>query len=101
MVLIFTQKKNFQMSSLFWCSVLFGIVIAVLLSYLVFVNYSLLSTPPEPSQLCQSIWTEQQIRTRYRELETKPHDFTKNLPPKTNRRYLVIGGSGKFSLYSL
>lgn len=41
-------------------------------------------------------WTVEEINEGYERLKKNPADFTKLLPPKLDRRYVVVGGSGLF-----
>ena len=63
--------------------------------YLWHVNQAMSGTPEEVKKITPNRWTEEEIRETYTRLEKEPIDFTPPLPPKLNRRYIVVGGSGK------
>ncbi|KAK5061549.1 hypothetical protein LTR84_008093 [Exophiala bonariae] len=58
------------------------------------LNRNITSIPPEALQLSGEPWTNDDIRNAWNKFERVEHDFTKYLPPKQNRRYVVFGGSG-------
>lgn len=70
-------------------------LIACLVAYLARLNYMLNGTPEEVQRLVGERWTPLQLREKYEELEERPINYTSQLPPKLDRRYIVTGGSGK------
>ncbi|VUC23608.1 unnamed protein product [Clonostachys rosea] len=70
-----------------------GIVSVLSIAYLVRLNVLLKGTPIEGRKLLTP-WTEELRRKAYRELENNPVDWTADLPPKLDRRYIVTGGNG-------
>ena len=71
------------------------LLIACLVAYLARVNYMMRGTPEEVRLLAGERWTPQLLREKYEELQRRPVDYTSQLPPKLDRRYIVTGGSGK------
>jgi hypothetical protein len=74
-------------------------MVAVVLgiAYLYHVSQGLSGVPDEVIKLSPHRWTEKEIRETYARLKKDPIDFTPHLPPKQERRYIVVGGSGKLS----
>jgi len=82
---------------LFWpVTILAGAVILVVW-WLYRINQNLTSLPPEVLKLSAEEWTDEQIRSAWKKFEREGHNFVKYLPPKQNRRYVVVGGSGQLS----
>lgn len=50
--------------------------------------------PDEVLKLSPHRFTDQEIRDTYKKVTEKPLDWTPHLPPKLERRYVVVGGSG-------
>jgi hypothetical protein len=79
-------------------SVLLGIgaIGAILFWYLVHVDRAMREIPEESRKLSppSERWTKDQVLHAYEKIKKTPIDFTPHLPPKQNRRYIVIGGSG-------
>lgn len=73
-------------------------VVAAVLLFLLFwawkVNRAMKTTPPEVFRLTKGPWLAEDIRKVYRRVEETPPDWTPHLPPKLERRYIVVGGSG-------
>lgn len=67
---------------------LFGI------GYLWRLNKVMTQAPPEAVHASPYRWSDHEIKETYNRLKVKPVDWTKHLPPKANRRYVVTGGSG-------
>jgi len=72
-------------------SILLGALI-VFAFYLIHVNVALSGVPGEAKALSPSRFTKEAIFDTYRRLLKKP--IKVKLPPKTGRRYIVVGGSG-------
>lgn len=69
---------------------------AVLLSlYLYRVNQLWTSVPQEALDYSPHRWTDDEILKTYERVCREPIDFKKVLPPKLERRYVVVGGSGE------
>jgi hypothetical protein len=67
---------------------------AVILIYLWLANHAMCRRMPEAMKYAQEPWTEEEMRRTYEEAQKSPVDFRSFLPPKKNRRYIVVGGSG-------
>jgi nucleoside-diphosphate-sugar epimerase len=72
----------------------FGLSIVLAVLYLVHINIGLERVPKEARQLSPKRWTEEEIRSTYQKVCENPVDFTPHLPPRLERRYVVVGGSG-------
>lgn len=71
----------------------FGLVIFLVLSlYVIHVNISLSSIPEEVQKISPERYDPETIRKTYDRLLKEP--ITVKLPPKTGRRYIVVGGAG-------
>ena len=70
-------------------------LVACLVVYLGLVQRAMLSAPPDAVNLTQKRWTKEHMQRRLEEIKSTPIDVKKSLPPKTGRRYIVVGGSGK------
>ncbi|OLN97006.1 Sterol-4-alpha-carboxylate 3-dehydrogenase, decarboxylating 2 [Colletotrichum chlorophyti] len=68
--------------------------IAALLLYLWKINRAMSTTPPEALRISPDRWTPEQIKRTLEHLERQPIDWTPHLPPKLDRRYVVVGGAG-------
>ncbi|RAK95105.1 putative 3-beta hydroxysteroid dehydrogenase/isomerase family protein [Aspergillus ibericus CBS 121593] len=64
------------------------------LLYLYHVNRGMKSIPDEVLRITPHRWTPEEIKAAYEEAIRNPIDVRKSLPPKQNRRYIVVGGSG-------
>ncbi|GAQ44427.1 hypothetical protein AtubIFM54640_011144 [Aspergillus tubingensis] len=62
--------------------------------YLYHVNRGMTGTPEEVSRLSPHRWTVNEIKAAYEDSIRNPVDVQKSLPPKQNRRYIVVGGAG-------
>lgn len=62
--------------------------------YLWRVNRLMHSTPDDARRLTQPIWTDDELRNAYKKAQSHPIDVRPFLFDRTNRRYLVTGGSG-------
>jgi hypothetical protein len=60
--------------------------------YLFLVNRRLSSTPSEVQAISPTRFDQATIKANYERLSKNP--ITINLPPKTGRRYIVVGGTG-------
>ncbi|KAI1333264.1 dehydrogenase-like protein [Xylariaceae sp. FL0255] len=71
------------------------IVLAVLGgAYLWRLNLAMSGTPPEAMKASPFRWADSEIKETYKRVKARPIDWTKVLPPKLNRRYIITGGSG-------
>ncbi|KAF2433022.1 dehydrogenase-like protein [Tothia fuscella] len=71
-----------------------AITISLLFAYLYHLSSALSGVPEEVLKLSPHRWTEQECRETYEKVKEKPIDFNAHLPPKQDRRYIVVGGSG-------
>ena len=69
-----------------------GLVLLAL--YLWHVDHGMRVVPAEVTKLSPHRWTDEEVRETYERLAAKPLDWTPHLPPKLDRRYVVVGGSG-------
>lgn len=85
-------------------SILLSIITAISLFgvlWLYRVNKAMQAVPEEAAKAFPGHWTSQQIRETYERLKKTPSDFVKHLPPKLDRKYVVVGGAGKMILFFL
>ncbi|KAL4933643.1 putative 3-beta hydroxysteroid dehydrogenase/isomerase family protein [Aspergillus undulatus] len=69
-------------------------LVAIGIAYLHHVNSAMCRVPDEARKLSPHRWTVDEIKTAYKKAVHDPVDVTKSLPPKQDRRYIVVGGSG-------
>jgi nucleoside-diphosphate-sugar epimerase len=62
--------------------------------YIRHVERALKSTPKEALRQSPRRWTDEEIKSTYERISAHPIDIKPHLPPKQNRRYVVVGGSG-------
>lgn len=72
-----------------------GAIATIIIFWLYRVNCGFKSIPPEVVRASPRRWTKDEIRETYERLKRKPLDFLKETPPRLERRYVVVGGSGK------
>jgi hypothetical protein len=77
--------------------VIVGFVLLVCL-YLYHVNRALGTVVADARALGGAKWTTKDLDKAWEQEEKDPIDIRKFLPPKQGRRYIVIGGAGKFSI---
>jgi hypothetical protein len=77
--------------------VLIGVGASILfLSYYLWnLNRALAGTPEEAQKVSSHRWTPEEVKAVYARIEKNPINETPLLPPKLERRYVVVGGSGK------
>ena len=78
---------------MFWAVAVAVAVMAA--AWLMRINAAMLSVPDEARKASPRRWTKEQLRDAYERVKQKPIDFTKLLPPRLERRYVVVGGSGE------
>lgn len=71
-----------------------AVLFALGAAYLWRLNKVMSQTPPDAVRASPYRWADTEVRDTYKRIKTKPIDWTKHLPPKANRRYIVTGGSG-------
>lgn len=72
-----------------------AIAVLLLCLYLYKLNMAMTSIPEEAHAVRPHPWTDEEIRETYERVCKEPIDFTKRLPPKLERRYIIVGGSGQ------
>ncbi|KAK4128858.1 NAD(P)-binding protein [Parathielavia appendiculata] len=77
---------------MFWAVT--GAFAFIVLAWLWRINAAMQSVPESARQASPRRWTERELRDTYERLKQKPLDFVKLLPPRLDRRYVVVGGSG-------
>ena len=70
-------------------------LVALLFLYLYLVEQAMVSVPEEVSKAAPHRWTEEEIRETYETIKRSPIDVNGQVPPKLERRYIVVGGSGQ------
>ena len=71
----------------------FAVLLGVL--YLRHVDHAIAVPPPEAIALSPQRWSQEAIAQAAKEMEQFPLSAVPHLPPKTGRRYIVVGGSGE------
>ena len=89
-----TDFEDVMWSKEFCFVAAFCAVALVVLLYLARINRILNSVPVAIQGLTGSPWTKNQLKIMYDELEMQPPDYTSQLPPRLDRRYIVTGGNG-------
>jgi hypothetical protein len=69
-------------------------VVVIAVVHLVHIQWAMDRIPDEINDISPHRWTEEEIRETYERIQAKPIDFKPLLPPRLNRRYVVVGGSG-------
>lgn len=70
-------------------------ILGVGLIWLYRFNRALNSVPDEARKLAPRRWTPQEVRDTQERLRQTPIDFLKVIPPRLERRYVIVGGSGQ------
>ncbi|KAI8624682.1 dehydrogenase-like protein [Xylariaceae sp. FL1651] len=70
------------------------VLLAIGAAYLWRLNKVMSQTPPEAVEVSPYRWSDHEIKETYKRIKSHPIDWTKHLPPKLNRRYVITGGSG-------
>ncbi|KAI1367289.1 3-beta hydroxysteroid dehydrogenase/isomerase [Xylaria arbuscula] len=71
-----------------------AVLFALGFAYLWRLNKVMGQTPPEAVKASPYRWADTEIKETYKRIKANPIDWSKHLPPKANRRYVVTGGSG-------
>lgn len=71
----------------------------LLLLYLCRLNQIMFAVPKDALKHSPHRWTDDEIRETYERVCKAPIDLTQVTPPKLDRRYIVVGGSGAFSTF--
>lgn len=80
--------------------ILLASILGLAALYVNHVNSAMKRVPPEAQQASPHRWTVDEVKEAYKKSIENPVDTTKSVPPKQSRRYVVVGGSGTFSLSS-
>ena len=86
------------MATTFDVLVVILVVFALAVVYLRSVNRAMDTTPPEALQISPKRWTPNDVKKAYAEFAEHPTNYSKLLPERTGRRYIVTGGSGMYLL---
>lgn len=71
------------------------ITLTLVFLYLYHVNQGMTAVPEEARRLSPQRWTVDEVKAAYDRNVNSPIDVAKQLPPKQNRRYVVVGATGK------
>ena len=71
-----------------------AIGLCLFLLYLRHVEKGLATVPEEVTKLASPAWTKEAILAAYNKVSKRRIDFQSQVPPKLNRRYVIVGGSG-------
>ena len=74
------------------------VMLATLFTLYVWHNDAKMKAPP-PNNLGTEAWSEKLIHETYDRISAKPHLLAGKLPPKTGRRYIVVGGVGSLTAF--
>lgn len=77
---------------------LVAILLALLsiLLYLYHVNRGMSQVPEEARRTSPHRWTLDEVKSAYSRNVNSPIDVVRHLPPKQNRRYVVVGAAGDY-----
>ncbi|OHE92314.1 3-beta hydroxysteroid dehydrogenase/isomerase [Colletotrichum orchidophilum] len=67
----------------------FGLL-AALLAYLWKINRAMSTIHPEALRVSPDRWTPEKVRHTFERMEKQPIDWTPHLPPKLDRRYVIL-----------
>lgn len=67
------------------------VILSMLFALYVWLNDKKMKAPP-PNNLGSEAWSKNLIQETYERVASKPRLFEGKLPPKTERRYIVVGG---------
>jgi putative NADH-flavin reductase len=73
-------------------------LVGLVVLYLYHVNRGMSEVPEEARLLSPHRWTVDQVKAAYKKSTEAPVDVTRHLPPKQQRRYIVVGGSGSLTI---
>ena len=66
--------------------------VTVLIWYIFSNDRRLSALPAAALKYSPKRFTASEVRETYKRLREEPHDVLKALPPRTGRRYIVVGG---------
>lgn len=78
---------------------LLGVVVVVV--FMVRLNWVMTQTPQEALEHLGQPLTRKGVRSVDARIKAEGIDFRKNHPPRLDRRYIIVGGSGWLSCVSL
>ncbi|KAL1839146.1 hypothetical protein VTJ49DRAFT_1842 [Mycothermus thermophilus] len=70
------------------------VAVALLVLYLFRANSALKTVPDLVRKASPHRWTKEEVQETYERVKKEPFDFTRLLPRRLDRRYVVVGGSG-------
>lgn len=73
--------------------------LVALIVYAIRVDQVMRNTPPEALKHMPRFIDAEEIRSTYEDIKKNGIDFAKELPPRRERRYVVVGGSGEWELF--
>lgn len=68
--------------------------VGLLVTYAVLLNSLMAGAPTEATKLAGAPITVEQIKSVRDRLQKQPIDYEALLPPRQERRYVIVGGSG-------
>ncbi|EJD05372.1 NAD-binding protein [Fomitiporia mediterranea MF3/22] len=69
-------------------------IIYVALWYVQQNDRKLCAVPPAVANVASHHWSDEEIKAEYARIQANPIDIRSVLPPRTGRKYIVIGGAG-------
>lgn len=79
---------------------IFVAVVAAAIFFITRLAYPLNTTPPDILRVTPKRWTRKEILDAYEKAKTNPVEVEKFIPPKTGRRYIVVGTGTSATLRS-
>lgn len=73
-----------------------AVALTTLTLYLYRLNSIMFAVPEAVLKVSPHRWTDDEIRETYERVCKTPIDYGKVIPPKLERRYIVVGGSGEY-----
>lgn len=72
-----------------------AVIAAVATVWLLRINSAMQSVPEFIRKASPRRWTTKELRDTYDRVKQHPTDFASLLPPRLERRYVIVGGSGE------
>ncbi|TFK99998.1 NAD-P-binding protein [Pterulicium gracile] len=69
-------------------------LLALLVSYIYWNDRAIHHVPKEVLGVSPHRWTPEEVKEAYKRQLSSPQDILPRLPPKTGRKYIVVGGAG-------
>ena len=92
------HRAHLAYCAIYNCSMIvlvaFFLSLALGLLYLYHVDRGMSQVPDEAHRFSPRRWTVDEIKQAYQRNVDSPVNVTEHLPPKQNRRYVIVGGSG-------